>query len=398
MINLIKENTKAFILIAIGCLLLVAGYAMNDDLLITVPETFYRLFGIFFLILSFILISVKYGKTVFVNIFVLIELLVTLEITCFILLGTPERTMKEFTLPDVGPDHIASNIGSVPWADSVYHAFKMNGADTVFDVYYTIDSYCKRFTPGHDSTKKKYSIFFGCSFSFGEGLNDNETFAYYYQDLGKFSNSYNFSCPGFATNHMLARLQYQSLTDQVKEPDGTAFYIFMWDHMYRAIGSMARYTDWLYNAPYFEMENGEIVRNKMFKNGRHWISGFYELVYQTSIIRYFQVDIPVRLYDYHFDLVTEMIRQSKTEYKKQFGNDRFYVILYPGYDKCTPEEYDKLRSYLSKKEIKFIDLTSFVKYDEQYSLKGDEHPKANTNKIFAAETLKRLNNFDPEKH
>jgi len=390
MLETLKENRWVVAFFLISFLLLFPGYITSDSLQITTAETAYRLIGCIFFFLSIFLLSLTYKKIIIANLAMICILIAGLELTCFILLGMPIRAVKVFKLPNVSEDHIASKVGSVPYADSIYHSIKLNENDTVYDVRYTIDSFCKRNTPGHDSLKKQYALFFGCSFAFGEGLQDNETFSYYFQELSGTSNAYNFSYSGFGTNHMLARLEFEHLPKQVKEKDGAAFYIFIWDHMYRSIGTMARYTDWLQNAPYYTFENGKLVRRKMFKDGRKFISGCYEQLYMTNIVKYFKIDLPPRLFDYHFETVTEMIKQSEILYEKQFGNKNFYVIFYPSYDVRKKEEYDKLKYFLDKKNIRYIDLTQFINYDMRYSLDGDSHPRASTNKIMATETLSRL--------
>src|SRR5690606_27914837 len=140
---------------------------------------------------------------------------------------------------------------------------------------YHIDSYNKRITPDFDSTKSEYALFFGCSIGFGYGLDDNQTLPYFVQKQSG-ANAYNFCVSGTGTNHMLAQLQARDLSKQVREKEGTAYYIFFWDHIRRSIGSMNRYAQWLHYTPYYQFEGKKLVRNKMFTNGRPCISYLYE--------------------------------------------------------------------------------------------------------------------------
>jgi hypothetical protein len=302
----------------------------------------------------------------------------------------PSAYKKDFALPLLPEDHVARNIGSVPYADSVYSAVLVKNGQTVYNVKNSIDHNWKRITPDHDSTKKSYAVFFGCSIAFGTGLEDNQTLPYYFQqESGKY-NAYNFAYPGYGTNHMLARLEYQNISKQVAEKKGVVFYVFFWDHIYRAIGTMDRYTDWLQNAPYYTMQNGKLIRKKMFKDGRYYLSKFYELLYQSNIIKYFKIDFPLSLGDRHYDLVTEMIKESKVKCAQQLGNDNFYVVFYPSYKQDKQKEMDRFKEYLTKKNINYIDLSDFIEYQAKYTLGGDPHPNANTNKMIAKEILNRL--------
>ena len=86
-------------------------------------------------------------------------------------------------------------------------------------------------------------------------------------------------------NQKVNVLTFDSFMKQVKEKNGSAYYIFFWDHIYRSIGSMSRYTDWLSFAPYYTMDGEKLIRKKMFTNGRPFISRIYEEIYQSSACR-----------------------------------------------------------------------------------------------------------------
>lgn len=388
------QKNKISILFFLVGLILQSIYLFNyfkTDWAISPILTYFNLISLLLLSLAFFLFSVKNKKYIISNVFLLAFLVLTVETVCFVLLDSPEKYKKDFSLPFLPPEHVANNIGTVPYSDSIYHEVLIKDNDTVYDVYNTIDHNWKRVTPDFDSSRSKYALFFGCSIAFGQGLEDNETFAYDFQQQTNKYNSYNFAYPGYGANQMLARMEFQNLTEQVKEKDGMAFYLFFMGHVSRNIGSMDTYVGWASGSPYYFMENGKLKRNKLFKNGRYWVSKFYELVYQTSIINYFKINFPNKLQPKHYELTVEVIQASKEKYKEQFGNDNFYVILYPSY-KIVPEEDDKLfKQLLTKKGIMYVDLDGFIEYGGKYTLGGDPHPNANTNKMLVEELIKRLN-------
>ena len=343
-----------------------------------------------FILTCFYLLFLKGKRVILANLTLVVLLLMLLETILFFVLGMPSAFKKDFNVPDLPENHIARQVGATYYADSVYHDVKVIGNnDTVFDVHYSIDGMNKRITPGFDSTKTDYALFFGCSIGFGFGLEDNQTLAYQVQQQAPSTNSYNFCISATGTNHMLAQFQYRDLSKQVAEKEGCAYYIFFWDHIFRAIGTMHRYTEWLHLAPYYEMKDGKLVRNKLFKDGRPFISGWYERLYQTNIVKYFEADLPLKLNDSHFDLVSEMILETKKEYNKQFGNDKFYLVFYPNYTAYSAEEMRIFKSYLTKKKIKFIDLSQTIKYSGKYTFDGDSHPNAETNKLMAKYLLRK---------
>ena len=151
------------------------------------------------------------------------------------------------------------------------------------------------------------------------------------------------------------------------------------------------YLGWLLDAPYYCFnDKHELVRKGNFRSGRPIRSWIYESIYQLSIIQYFHINFPIHLNQNDFDLVSEIIKKSQEDYTKQFGKNNFYTILYPLYNYCTGEEYNSFKGWLDRKKINYIDLNGFYDFGENYSLKGDAHPNANTNKIIANELLKRL--------
>lgn len=391
--SFVKANKRTFIVLILALISLfcynVTKNGIGDEIFGWLR--FWKYASLLAVLTTFYLLFLKGKLVILANLTLIALLLFLLETTLFFILGMPSAFKKDFNIPDLPENHIARQVGATYYPDSIYHDVKVVGNnDTVFDVQYSIDHLNKRITPDFDSSKTDYALFFGCSIGFGYGLEDNQTLAYQVQEQSPNTNSYNFCISATGTNHMLAQFQYRDLSKQVAEKDGCGYYIFFWDHIYRAIGTMHRYTEWLHLAPYYEMKDKKLVRNKLFKDGRPFISGWYERLYQTNIVKYFEADLPLKLNDSHFDLVSEMVLESKKAYEKQFGNNKFYLVFYPNYVVYTPEEMQIFKSYLTKKKIKFIDLSKVITYQGKYTLGGDSHPNAETNKLIAKILLQRV--------
>jgi hypothetical protein len=392
-IQYLKKRLLAFIFIALAIILWIIQHNVQVFYGDVIPPsvTWLRLCSYLFLFIAPYVFLLKEKRYILANIVIIGPILLVIEGTCFYLLDCPEKIKKDFALPALPDDHIGRQIGTVPYADTIIHEIKMSGEYKVFEVDYTMDNSSCRVTPNKDSLRDKYALFFGCSIAFGYGLNDDETLPFYYQEEAN-ANSKNYASNGYGTNQMLARLQYQDLSLQAKEKDGVAFYIFFWDHIHRAIGTMDRYTSWVHQTPYYYMDGDNLVRDRLFKDGRYWVSKFYELIYQTSIVKYFEINFPNKIADRHYELVSEMILESKKTYIKQFGNEEFYVVLYPSYIGYTEEQMNDFKRYLDEKEVKYIDLTSFIEYGPKYHLNGDPHPNSELNKVLAKELYKRVKN------
>ncbi len=390
----IKRFLLPLLLLLIGIGLMIYAFSYYNSL--TVAASTRQLFylGGFLSLIGLMSICFKTKRVFFFNIIFIFFLLWMVDFYSFWKLGMPAITKKEYVLPKLPPTHIAKHIGIVPYADSVLQEIKLNGPDTVFDVRYSIDSYCKRITPNADSLKNQHAVFFGCSIAYGFGLEDDQTFPYYFQEQSKTFNAYNFAYPGYGTNHMLARLDYHNLNDQIKEKKGVGIYVFFWDHLYRSIGTMHRYTDWMYMAPYYTKEDGQLVRKGNFTDGRAKLSEWYDWLSHRSIVQYLKLDFPLFLQEKHFDLVGEMIVSAKKKYQAQLGDNEFYVVFYPNYIKYTEEQFARWTKVLDEKKIKYIDLRTVLEYNESHTLNGDPHPNANTNQTLAKALWKQISDLE----
>jgi hypothetical protein len=80
-------------------------------------------------------------------------------------------------------------------------------------------------------------LFFGCSFTFGEAVEDEETLPYQLGRLLTYPYSvYNFGFEGYGPNHMLAALEAGLATNIVASPPEFVFYQAIPDHVKRIVG------------------------------------------------------------------------------------------------------------------------------------------------------------------
>ncbi len=379
----LKKHKVSLVVFGLGLVGLALGSTLEKPGLLPPTARMFNLLGWFFIGFGLTLFSFKRNWAVPANVFLLGSMVLALELFCFFSLGMPARPHKVYKEVKHPDGHIQKEIGNLPLANTEIQDVKVLGeGDTAFKVTYEIDQYSRRTTPKVDSAQE-YALFFGCSIAFGHGVENFENLPGQYQAVCNGVASYNYAHRGQGTNHMLARLQHHNLREQVREESGKAFYIFFWDHIYRAIGSMERYTDWLYNAPYYKLEDGKLVRDGSFRSGRKAVSWFYEKVFQTSIVRYFEIGFPIELNESHFNLIAEMILESKKAYAEQFGNDEFYMVVHPTFVHYTPEEFEAFLKTVESKGIQVFDYKNVVEYGGKYTLRGDPHPSPTTYKLVA---------------
>ena len=144
-------------------------------------------------------------------------------------------------------------------------AAKYYDAETVYDVTCTVDADGLRVSPPSRTDCTSSVLFFGCSNTYGEGVNDEQTMPYRVGVLtdGHF-RIYNFGLHGYGPQHMLAMIEAGRVQSIVKEPPQHAIYQALYpSHAYRAAGKRA----WVRTGPRYTIDSsGAPVRHGSFSD------------------------------------------------------------------------------------------------------------------------------------
>jgi hypothetical protein len=345
--------------------------------------------GLLLMFTSFLIRQYQRKRVLLANIVLTLLLCYCVEVFYFVLLGMPAMAKTDCPLSSAPEGVEQQCMGSLPPADTAIRRIEVIEGDTVCNITMTTDRYRKRITPDHNSENQRFAMFFGCSIVFGEGVEDDETMPWHFQQLSGEYNAYNYGANGHATNHVLARFTCENLREQVPEQEGVAFYLFFWDHLWRANGSMNRYLAWMSNAPYFEMKQGHLVRDRSFRDGRRGLSTLYWLLSHSSIVKYYGLDFPVKLRRKHVELIAEMVDEVRNQFKTQFGTDAFYFVYYPEWGEPDPVLRNHLNACLKARGVKIIDLSKGG-YHQEMTLGWDPHPSSATHQRLAADLLQHL--------
>jgi hypothetical protein len=120
----------------------------------------------------------------------------------------PEPQLVNFSISD--PTYFKPHpiLGVAPKKDVQVRATKRYGDKQVYDVRYTIGTNGLRTGSQAGQGSTPSVLFFGCSFTFGEGVNDNETLPYQFEEKarGRFK-AFNFGFHGYGPHHILAILE-----------------------------------------------------------------------------------------------------------------------------------------------------------------------------------------------
>jgi len=258
---------------------------------------------------------------------------------------------------------------------------KKTGA-LIYDVVYSIDSYSRRVTPvTNPESRNKFLLFFGCSFMYGEGVQDNETIPYYAAAEAEQYTPYNYAFHGHGPAQMLAEMESMTLSQEIREKEGILIYLFIDYHIHRTIGSMRIVGSSQSPRPYYILNReGEIVRKGNFTTGRPLLTQFYKIMAKSQFLKLLGIDLPRWVTDKHVYLTARVIQQAYRLYKQQFPKGEFYVTVYPG------SKYGgRLIHFLKEMNIKYLDYSNlFDPTTGRYFLSWeDKHPNALAHRIVA---------------
>jgi hypothetical protein len=255
--------------------------------------------------------------------------LVLLEWLCGIVLKTQAKNAPKIE----GPFHsmmFDKDLGYKPKSDTSHTGTRTKDGQIIYSINYSTDTNSLRITPIDTTIPRiKYAQFYGCSMTFGEGVQSNETLPYYFAKFDSTYRPYNFAYSGYGPHQMLARLETENVKKIVKETTGIAFYIYINDHVNRVLGTL---TNFGYNGgevPYYHQVNHQLKHDGLIKDARKFRSWIFKQLLKSNILKVFKIGYPFKITEQDYELTAEVMAQASRDYKKQFGNDNFYVIIYP---------------------------------------------------------------------
>ena len=312
-----------------------------------------------------------------------------------------ENKLK-FTYNPNPPLLVDKTYGIVPLPDTVVQAWLTFDNDLlIYDVKYSIDSLHRRITPFDTAIpRSKYALFFGCSFTFGEGVNDNQTLPFYFAKYYYQYHPYNYGYGGYGPQQMLEKLKSPTIRQEVKEGEGILVYTLIDCHIWRAIGSMRRHAGWAKDFPYYCIDDKDyLIRKGTFTTGRPFTAKIYSLLGKSEILKRFNIEIPWKLSDKHFELFCRILLESKRLFKEKFASDKFYVLIFPRsvlFKECLMPYFEKYKiEYFDYSQLDFktlLEELSKEEYPREIKLyyKYDNHPTALTYQLLARQFVSDL--------
>lgn len=185
-----------------------------------------------------------------------------------------------------------------------------------------------RHTPVSENSRHKFAVFFGDSFTFGVGVNDDETLPYYFGQEAPEYRPYNYGVPGGAVQNMYYKLSTEDLTKTINESSGIAVYWYFGFHTNRVVGGMPGFNKWADITACYELEGDSLVLKGNFRQAHPWRSVLYDLLYLSNTCRYVGFYLPLAHTEKHYDTAAFMLLESMRLFKEQFPQSEFIVLFW----------------------------------------------------------------------
>ena len=202
----------------------------------------------------------------------------------------------------------------------------------MYHVHYSIDGNGRRLVPG--SERRLFApalFFFGCSFMFGDGLEDEETLpamaARAFEGRIRVENC---AFSGWGPQQMLVQMTHPSFVWPGSEK-AVAVYGFVDAHIGRSSGEMLVVANWGMGFPYFHFDKtGNLVQEGSFGTGRPLISHYLAQVGGMGITKLFQPRWPPWPLEEEFVLTEALINASRNAFLQIYPDGEFHILIYPG--------------------------------------------------------------------
>ncbi len=216
-----------------------------------------------------------------------------------------------------------------------------------------LDDLRRRVTLDQGEKADKFAIFLGCSFTFGDGLSDDETLPYFFGKKTEEYQAYNYALSGSAPNMFLYLLSKRNLSEEVKQKSGVVYYFFINNQTLRATTHFSTMS-FAWPAPKYVFNDKKELYLETTVSTDMKLKRFFAKSAAFSNLRYLMDSETIT--PEMRELTCEIINQIGKKVDEQFDDTKFITVLYP--EESNSEIGDCLRA----KGVEVLDF-SHVKRD-----------------------------------
>lgn len=241
--------------------------------------------------------------------------------------------------------------------------------EIVYDTTYTMDESGYRHTPiSNPDTRNIDILFFGCSFTFGLGVADDETFPAVMGSMLQNVLPQNFALFGYGPQHMYLQLHDPDITGHIRNQKGFAIYTILGDHHNRLSGYGSWGDSWA-NLPQLVFVDGHFEHQGFFGNplDRFHLARF--VLHRTGY--YQRRELPE---EDRWQLLYQILLASRDSLHEILPGFEFLVMVYP--DSGPPDFVIAHILSLGIDVLDYSDLFDDTQWTEQ-DLWFDDMPASN---------------------
>lgn len=287
-------------------------------------------------------------------------------------------------------------LGTVPIKGTHARSTEFGYGLPIYDVTYTIDANGLRVAPPSTVSESHGSIlFFGCSFTFGEGVKDDQTLPYQVgiQSQGQYK-VYNFAFHGYGPHQMLAAIESGRVRDIVAEPPRYAIYQVIPDHVARVAGKIP----YGQHSPRYVLNADDTVRlaghfDDAEKPASRLEAKLVGQLHKSMLFRTLE-SLKPRTNEEDVHLLLAIVRKSRDLLVAEYPGIEFHIILRQNFD-YEQARYQELQKEFSQMNIPVHLLENILPdYNadpQRYWLNPhDRHPNSLQNRLIAEYVVTKI--------
>jgi hypothetical protein len=229
----------------------------------------------------------------------------------------------------------------------------------LYDITIEIDEKSRRKVEQNPTSKDQGILFFGDSFTYGEGVEDADTYPSQFAKLNPDFQIYNYGIGGSSPSHYLQEIEvfpeYRYVGTKMPSRN-IGIYLIIDDTIERVIYRMGsiRSRPWIRELPYYDLDSkGRPRLMGNFKDNRQTLNLVYSFFAGSALLDFFNVDFPPDIRQSDLDFMAVIMKTYWDHLKKFMPMDRFIVVSYPE-SVINPLKYKKA---FEKVGIEFWDLS-----------------------------------------
>jgi hypothetical protein len=283
-------------------------------------------------------------------------------------------------------------LGSRPKPSVVEHATATYADELIYDVEYTIGEDGLRLAPPAADPAADCVLFFGGSFMYGEGLDDEEALPYQVgvQSGGR-ARVFNFGFHGHGASQMLSALEHGYVDDAIDCLPTHAVYLAIDSHVERLLPG-----GWRSFAPRYVRDGaGGVVFRGLLRDAApvNWFTTTIEPRLRKS-------KLVSRILDYSrppgeetFDLYIDLVAQAAETQRDRYPGIEVHMLVWDDWDEGEPGigELTELTGDLDGIHRASAILPGFTDSTQQYRIHSrDWHPNALANRLLAGYVVENI--------